>query len=57
MATGNNDTAITLFSRSSEIANTVTHTALDFFDQPRVRIFYEGSFNEEVFPQVGCRGT
>ena len=56
MATGISGTATTLFSRSSEIANPVTHSALDFFDRPSVLINYEGSFDQEVFPHVGCRG-
>ena len=56
MATGINGTATTLFSRSSEIANPVTHSALDFFDRSSVLINYEGSFDQEVFPHVGCRG-
>lgn len=48
--------ATALFSRSSEIANPVTHSALDFFERPSVLINYEGSFDQEVFPHVGCRG-
>ena len=56
MATGIRGTATTLFSRSSEIANPVTHSALDFFDRPSVLINYKGSFDQEVFPHVRCRG-
>ena len=43
------------FGASSEIANPVTHSGLDFFERPSVLINYEGSFDEEVFPHVGCR--
>ena len=43
-------------SSSSEVANPVTHSALDFFERPSVLINYEGSFDQEVFPHVGCRG-
>ena len=39
-----------------DIASPVTHSALDFFEQPSVLINYEGSYNQEVFPHVGCRG-
>ena len=56
MATGISGTPTTLFSRSSEIANPVMHSALDFFNQPSVSINYEGSFDLEVFPHVRCRG-
>ena len=45
-----------LFSRSTEIANTVTHSAFDFFERPSVLIIYKGSFDRERFPHVGCRG-
>ena len=44
------------FGASSEIANPVTHSALDFFERPSVLINYEGFFDQEVFPHVGCRG-
>ena len=44
------------FGASSEIANPVTHSALDFFERPALLINYEGSFDQEVFPHVGCRG-
>ena len=46
----------TLFSKSNEIANPVTHSALDFFERPSLLINYEGSFDQEVFPHVGCKG-
>ena len=39
-----------------EIASPVTHSALDFFEKPNVLINYEGSYDQEVFPHVGCRG-
>ena len=38
-----------------EIATPVTHSALDFFEKPNVLINYEGSYDQEVFPHVGCR--
>ena len=44
------------FGASTEIANPVTHSALDFFGRPSVLIIYEGSFDQVVFPHVGCRG-
>ena len=56
MATSRNNNATALFSRSTEIANPVTHSALDFFKRPIVLINYTGSFDQEVFPHVGCRG-
>ena len=56
MATSSNNNATALFSRSIEIANPVTHSALDFFERPSVLVNYEGSFDQEVFPHVGCRG-
>ena len=39
-----------------DIASPVTHSALDFFEKPSVLIIYEGSYDQEVFPHVGCRG-
>ena len=39
-----------------EVASPVTHSALDFFEKPTVLINYEGSYDQEVFPHVGCRG-
>ena len=48
--------SITFAGKCSEIANPVTHSALDFFERPSVLINYEGSFDQEVFPHVGCRG-
>ena len=47
---------LTLSGACSEIANPVTQSALDFFEKPSVLINYEGSFDQEVFPHVGCRG-
>ena len=41
---------------ASEVAEPVNHSALDFFERPSVLINYEGSHDQEVFPQVGCRG-
>ena len=46
----------TFLGASTEVANPVTHSALDFFERPSVLINYEGSFDQEVFPHVGCRG-
>ena len=54
MASSNNS-ATALFSRSTEIANPVTR-ALDFFERPSVLVNYEGSFDQEFFPHVGCHG-
>ena len=41
---------------SLEIAKPVTHSALDYFEKPEVIINYEGSYDQEVFLHVGCRG-
>ena len=49
MAASNN-IATALFSRSTEIANPVIHSALDVIERPSVLINYEGSFDQEVFP-------
>ena len=50
-------TTSTAFSGSTmDIASPVTHSALDFFEKPSVLINYEGSYDQEVFPHVGCRG-
>ena len=57
MATSSNNNATALLSRSTEIANPVTHSALDFFERPSVLVSYEGCFDQEVFPHVGCRGA
>ena len=43
-------------SRASDVSNPVTHSALDFCERPSVLINYEGFHDQEVFPQVGCRG-
>ena len=48
--------SIQFHSRASDVAQPVTHSALDFFEKPSVLINYEGSHDQEVFPQVGCRG-
>ena len=48
--------SIQFHGRASEVENPVTHSALDFFGRPSVLINYEGSHDQEVFPQVGCRG-
>ena len=56
MNSSTNGSSTTLFSHCSEIAKPVTHSALEFFEQPSVLINYEGSFDQEVFPHVGCRG-
>lgn len=48
--------SIQFHGRASDVANPVTHSALDFFERPSVLINYEGSHDQEVFPQVGCRG-
>ena len=56
MATGISGKATTLISRSSEIANPVTHSTLDFLDRPSVLINYEKSFDQEMFLHVRCCG-
>ena len=43
-------------SLADDIANPVTHTALDFFEKPSVLINYESGHDQEVFPQTGPRG-
>ena len=48
--------SIQFYSRARDVAQPVTHSALDFFEKPSVLINYEGSHDQEVFPQVGCRG-
>ena len=54
--TASNNIAAVLFSRSTEFVNPVTHSALDFSERPSVLINYKGSFDQEVFPHVGCLG-
>lgn len=54
--TSSSSTQLVFGGKGSEIANPVTHSALDFFERPSVLINYEGSFDQEVFPHVGCRG-
>ena len=49
-------TTTTMYSKSTEIANPVTHTALDFFERANVLINYECAYDQKVFPHVGCRG-
>ena len=41
---------------SMEIAKPVTHSALDYFEKSEVMINYEGAYDQEVFPHVGCHG-
>ena len=48
--------SIQFHGRASEVANPITQSALDFFEHPSVLINYEGFHDQEVFPQVGCRG-
>ena len=43
-------------SIAADIANPVTHTALDFFEKPNVLVNYESGFDQEIYPQVGSRG-
>lgn len=40
----------------SEIANPVTHSAMEFFRKPDILINYESGYDQEVFPQTGCSG-
>ena len=49
-------TTRTFSGSAMEIASPVTHSALHFFEKPNVLINYEGSYDQEVFPHVGCRG-
>ena len=42
-------------SGASDVAQPVTHSALNFFDKPSVVINHEGSHDQEDFPQVVCR--
>ena len=51
-----NGTTGTLFTEASEIGRPFTQSALDFFEQPTVLIDYKGSFDQEVFIHVDCRG-
>ena len=41
---------------AADIANPVTHTALDFFEKPNVLVNYESGFDQEIYPKVGSRG-
>ena len=43
-------------SLATDIANPVTHTALDFFEKPNVLVNDESGFDQEIYPQVGSRG-
>ena len=48
----------TTFSGSAmEIEIRVTHCALEFFEKRNVLINYEGSYDHEDFPYVGCCGA
>ena len=50
-------TTSTTFSGSTmDLASPVTHSALGFIEKPSVLINYEVSYDQEVFPQLGCRG-
>lgn len=48
--------SIPFSSAASDIANPVTHSALDFFEKPAVLVNYESSFDQEIFPIGGCTG-
>ena len=52
----NNNNNSLFKSCAGNIANPVTHTALDFFEKPSVLVNYESAFDQEVFPQVGASG-
>ena len=43
-------------SLADDIANLVTHTAVDFFEKQSVLINYESGHDPEVFPQTGLTG-
>ena len=49
-------TTTTFSGSAKEIASPVTDSALDFFEKSNVLINYEGSYDQKVFPHVGCRG-
>ena len=53
---GSNSSAAEFNSLATDIANPVTHSALDFFEKPSVLVNYESGFDQEIFPQVGCNG-
>ena len=40
-------------SIAADIANPVTHIALDFFEKPNVLVNYESGFDQEIYPQFG----
>ena len=48
--------SVQFHSRASDVAQAVSYSALDFFKKPSVLINYEGSHDQKVSPQVGCRG-
>ena len=49
-------TTTTMYSKSTKIANPVTHSALDFFERPHVLIKHKSAYDQEIFPHVACRG-
>ena len=50
-------TTSTAFSGSKiDIASIGTHSAFNFIEKPSVLINYESSYDQEVFPHIGCRG-
>ena len=53
---GCSSAAAVLKNASADIANPVTHSALDFFEAPSVLVTYDGSHDQEYFPQNGCSG-
>ena len=48
--------AAVLENASADIANPVTHSALDFFEAPSVLVTYDGSHDQEYFPQMDVVG-
>ena len=49
-------TTTTSSDSSMENASPVTQSALGFFEKSNVSVIYEESYDQEVFPHVGCKG-
>ena len=43
-------------SLATDIANPVTHTAVDFFEKPSVLVNYESAYDQKVFTEYGPNG-
>lgn len=55
-SSSNASTSASLGSAAMDLANPVTHSALDFFEKPSVLINYESSFDKEFYPISGASG-